>query len=193
MGWVHAHSTKLLSEDGRQLVDLALDGHVNVTRAILTILDDETAEEGFVNFRLELDVLGTRHLLQLLRDHELLLVFELDGRGHGGDLRVRGIAEEGFELIDDTFELALTLLVNQQVQEVRRERVETSLLADLTQDILLLFHLNGRVGQEAGDGRVRLDVRIEGFHVRVHLLERTGGLARVDERRGVPGGDRVGL
>lgn len=66
--------------------DLSCDGHVDEPGAVLAVGDDEAAEEGGVNLGLELDVLGTRHLLDLLGDHELLLVLEFHGRSHGGDL-----------------------------------------------------------------------------------------------------------
>ena len=67
--------------------DLAGDGHVNEAGAVLAVGDNEAAEEGGVDLGLELDVLGAGHLLDLLGDHELLLVLELHGGSHGGDLQ----------------------------------------------------------------------------------------------------------
>jgi len=184
---------RLVHEHTGELIHLSSDGHVDEAGAILAVLHDEAAEERLVDFRLELDVLGARHLLQLLRNHELLLVFELDRGSHRRDLRVRRLAEQSFKLGDDGLDLVFTSLVHQQVQEVARERVEASLLAELRQNILLLFRDDGRVGQEARNAGVRLDVRVERLHIGVHLFERAGGLARVDERRGVTAGHRVGL
>ena len=184
---------RLVHEHTGELIHLSPDGHVDEAGAILAVLHDEAAEERLVDFRLELDVLGARHLLQLLRNHELLLVFELDRGSHRRDLRVRRLAEQSFKLGDDGLDLVFTSLVHQQVQEVARERVEASLLAELRQNILLLFRDDGRVGQEARNAGVRLDVRVERLHIGVHLFERAGGLARVDERRGVTAGHRVGL
>lgn len=73
-----------------ELLNLARDGHVNVTGTVLAVGDDEAAEEGGVDLGLELDVLGAGHLLDLLGDHELLLVLELDSGGHGGNLMGKG-------------------------------------------------------------------------------------------------------
>ena len=73
-----------------ELLNLARDGHVNVTGTVLAVGDDEAAEEGGVDLGLELDVLGAGHLLDLLGDHELLLVLELDSGRHGGNLVGKG-------------------------------------------------------------------------------------------------------
>ena len=186
-------SKNLLDKNVGELSDLALDGHVDETRTVLTVLDDETSQQRFINFRLQLDVLRSSHLLQLLRNHELLLVFELHSGGHRGDLRVRSVAEQEFELGDDGLDLVLAALVHQQVQEVGGKVVEASLLADLLQNFLLLLRDNRRVGQETLHGGVRLHVRVERFHVGVHLLERARALARVDQRGGVACGHRVTL
>ena len=59
-------------------------------RAYSTVRFREAAEQRGVNLGLELDVLRAGHLLDLLGDHELLLVLELDSGGHGGNLMGKG-------------------------------------------------------------------------------------------------------
>ena len=58
--------------------------------AYLAIGDDEAAEEGGIDLGLQLDVLGASHLLELLGDHELLLILKLDSRGDSGNLMEEG-------------------------------------------------------------------------------------------------------
>ena len=83
--------------------DLASDGHVNEAGTILAVGDNEATEEGGVNLGLELDVLRASHLLDLLGDHELLLVLELHGGGHGGDLlKSEAWQREGEEIKGET-------------------------------------------------------------------------------------------
>lgn len=172
-----------------ELLNLARDGHVNVTGTVLAVGDDEAAEEGGVDLGLELDVLGAGHLLDLLGDHELLLVLELDSGGHGGNLGVSLGAVERLELLGDGVELTDAGLVNEKVEEVGGEGVERSLLAELGEDVLLVLALHGGVGEEGAHGGVGSHVRGEGLDVAVDGVESLGVSARLDEGGGVAASD----
>mmetsp|Transcript_20211 Transcript_20211/g.50334 ORF Transcript_20211/g.50334 Transcript_20211/m.50334 type:complete len:224 (+) Transcript_20211:102-773(+) len=152
---------------GLEGLHLARHGHVDEARAVLTVRDDEAPQKGGVHLGLELDVLRARHLLDLLGDQKLLLVLELDGRCHGGDLGVGGLAVQVLEFLGDRQDGVDALLVDEEVEEVSGEGMEVSLIAQLAQDILDNLALHGGVFQEGSNSRVGSHVRSDGLHVGV--------------------------
>ena len=131
------------------LVELALDRQVDLRRAVL---DDEAGDQRLVDLGLELDVLRAGQLLELLRDQELLLLLELDGRAHDGDLRVGQAAVELLEGDEDLVGGDEAVVVDEQAEEVERRGVEAGLRAEALEEVLLLL------GGDAGVGEELLDV-----------------------------------
>ena len=78
------HLQEHLGVDGlRDALDLSADGQVNLAGAVL---HDKASNQGLVNDRLELDVLGASQLLDLLSNKELLLLLQLDSGAEDSDL-----------------------------------------------------------------------------------------------------------
>merc|ERR1712137_1486337 len=105
-------------------------------------------DELLVDLRLKLDVLRAGKLLELLRDEELLLVLELDGARDRRHLRLRDLAVELLEGLEDRLNGVNALLVNEKAKEVQGEGVELRLLGDLRQDVLLRLAFEDGVGEE---------------------------------------------
>merc|ERR1719238_1294911 len=132
----------------RELFEAALHRHVDEAAAVLAVADDEAGDELLVDLRLKLDVLRAGKLLELLRDEELLLVLELDGARDRRHLRLRDLAVELLEGLEDRLNGVNALLVNEKAKEVQGEGVELRLLGDLRQDVLLRLAFEDGVGEE---------------------------------------------